>query len=123
MKAILHISFLVAISIICACKKTNNAPSKAALGSVVSSEKFGPYGKVSQWESIGGDTLFAEKLTLTYFYTEKHSPCNICYYQQNISFWNDYDYTFSISECAVVSDTLIFTDIDSGKKAIFKRDK
>jgi len=113
--------FLVAT--LFACEKRNSEPVRQSQATEAANEKCGPYGKESSWKSIGGDTLFSENLTLSYFYTEKQTPCNICYYEQNISFWNDYDYSFSVSECAVVTDTLVFTDIDSGRKAIFKRNK
>lgn len=111
------------ILFITACQKRNSPADDAAPKTIPVVEKAGPYGKTSKWLSVGGDTLFADTLTLSYFYTEKNTPCNICYYQQNISFWNDYDYTFAVPECTIATDTLIFTDIDSKRKAIFKRKK
>jgi hypothetical protein len=122
MKNQLFIS-LALIILFTACQKRNAAPAPSSPKSIPVIEKHGPYGKESKWLSIGGDTLFTDTLTLSHFYTEIATPCNICYYQQNISFWNDYDYTFAVSECAVATDTLIFTDIDSGRKAIFKHQK
>lgn len=121
MKTLITSTLLLAALI--ACQKTKTTPANPSPAPLPLTEKCGPYGKESFWKSVGGDTLFTEKLKLSFFYTEKNSPCNICYYQQNISFWNDYDYTFSVSECAVATDTLIFTDIDSGRKAVFKREK
>ena len=123
MKKTITLTIAASVVVLLACKKENSAPPQQKDVVQSPTEKCGPYGKNSSWKSIGGDTLFSENLTLTYFFTESHSPCNICYYQQNISFWNDYDYTFPVSECAVANDTLIFTDIDSGRKAIFKRNK
>lgn len=114
---------LFLIILFAACQKKNNAPAPSAPKAIPVEENAGPYGKESKWISIGGDTIFTDTLTLTHFYTEIATPCNICYYQQNISFWNDYDYTFAVSECTVATDTLIFIDIDSKRKAIFKRKK
>jgi len=112
---------LIAVQFSCQKKKCESAAPNKNQNTQPVIEKCGPYGKESKWLSIGGDTIFSDTLTLTYFYTEKTTPCNVCYYQQTISFWNDYDYTFSVSECAVPADTLIFTDIDSGREAIFNR--
>ena len=112
---------LVLIILFTACQKRNNSIAPPIEKTSVVPENFGPYGKNSRWLSIGGDTIFSDTLTLTHFYNEIATPSNICYYLQNISFWNDYDYTFSVPECAIPNDTLIFTDIDSGRRAIFKR--
>lgn len=123
MKKVVFISLAILVVCLSACEKKNNDPAtnrEAVQTPIV--EKCGPYGKESKWKSIGGDTLYTQKLTLTYFFTEKNTPCNICYYQQNFALWNDYDYTFSISECAVVNDTLTLIDIDTNRKAIFKRE-
>lgn len=122
MKKQLLTSFAVII-FIAACQKRNNDTTPSASKAIPVVEKAGPYGKMSKWLSVGGDTLFADTLILSHFYTEKYTPCNICYYHQNISFWNEYDYTFAVSECTIPKDTLVFTDIDSGRKAIFKRNK
>lgn len=124
MKKSLFIS--IALFTICAsaCKKSNDkTTAEEPTSKTPVTKNYGPYGKTSEWKSVGGDTIYEDELTLAYFYTEKNSPCNICYYQQNYSLWTDYDYTLSISECAVVNDTLIMTDIDTGRKAIFKREK
>lgn len=124
MKKLLFISIALFAAYLIACKKTNNRVAvEDPYYAPVVTENYGPYGKTSKWKSIGGDTLYGESLTLTHFYTEKKSPCNICYYQQNYSLWTDYDYTYSISECAVVNDTLTMIDIDTERKAVFKREK
>ncbi|MBP7809395.1 MAG: hypothetical protein KA163_08885 [Bacteroidia bacterium] len=123
MKKVILLSIALLAVCFSACEKTNNTPNtnrEATQAPIV--EKCGPYGKVSTWKSIGGDTLYTQKLTLTFFFTEKNTPCNICYYQQSFALWNDYDYTFSVSECAVVNDTLTLIDIDTNRKAIFKRE-
>lgn len=116
------ISLVIILSII-ACQKKNNGPVTTTSKTTIAEENFGPYGKVSKWKSIGGDTIFKEPLTLTYFHTEKSTPCNVHYYLQNISFWNCYDYTLDVSECITQNDTLICVDIDTHKKALFKREK
>lgn len=105
------------------CEKKNNELAVQETKNEGPEKKHGPYGKTSKWKSISGDTVYEETLTLTYFYTEKNSPCNVCYYQQNYPLWTDYDYTYAVSECAAVNDTLTITDIDTGRKAIFKREK
>jgi hypothetical protein len=112
---------LISVALLSCNKRKACEPSTQNTVSVPTQQNFGPYGKESTWLSIGGDTTFTDTLTLIHFYTEIATPCNICYYKQNISFWNDYDYTYSVSECAVPRDTLVFTDIDSPKKTIFKR--
>lgn len=120
MKRSIKLFAAVLATVFCACEKSNVKPASAP--PIYSSvEKSGPYGSVSNWKSIGGDTIFSDTLTLTYFYTEKNVPCNTCYYKQNISFWNDYDYTLDVPECTTPTDTLVFTDIDSGRKAIFSK--
>jgi flagellar basal body L-ring protein FlgH len=116
------INSLLIVVALTSCEKTSPEPKEETQKGNSVVEKCGPYGKESTWKSIGGDTLYAEKLTLTFFFTEKNTPCNICYYQQNFALWNDYDYTFSISECANVNDTLTLIDIDTKRKAIFKRE-
>ena len=122
MKKLITLLF-VGTTVFFACNKKENLQNSQTLITPTNEENAGPYGKTSIWRSIGGDTLYKDKLTLSYFFTEKNQPCNICYYQQNYSLWNDYSYTFQISECANVNDTLTITDIDTEKKAIFKREK
>lgn len=112
---------LTIIILFTACQKRNDASVPSLQKTIAVEENCGPYGKTSRWLSVGGDTLFTDTLTLTYFYTEITTPHNIFYYQQTISFWNDYDYTFPVFDGTIPKDTLIFTDIDSGRKAIFKR--
>ena len=121
MKRYLKIQIILLSLGLFACEKTQIAPQSQPKKAI--EENCGPYGKFSTWESIGGDTLFSEKLTLTYFATEENSPCNKYYYQQNFSFWNCYDYTMKVSECIVSVDTLVCIDIDTQKKVIFKREK
>src|SRR5687768_3287846 len=87
------------------CDKATTAPRTPTVVTV--NENNGPYGSVSKWQSIGGDSLFEDELVLTLFYTEPHSPCDICHYQLNYSLWNDYEYTYSTSKCTVPNDTLI----------------
>ena len=122
MKNIL-IPIIISASLISCAKKKNCATSGNNSSIAPVQENFGPFGKESFWKCIGGDSIFQDTLSLTYFYTEAATPCNVCHYHQNISFWNDYSYTFSVSECMTATDTLIFTDIDSHKKTIFKRQK
>ncbi len=110
--------FLIA-TIIIACEKNKPAPPQPNLNPATQSENYGPYGKFSKWKSVGGDTVFSDTLSLTFFYVEKYLPCDICYYQQNYSFWNDYDYTLSASKCALPKDSLIIQDQNTNKKAIF----
>lgn len=114
---------IISTTVLLSCQKKESPQNSQNQISLTEEEKAGPYGKLSKWKSIGGDTLFKDQLTLSYFFTEKNQPCNICYYQQNYSLWNDYSYTFQISECAVVNDTLTIIDIDTEKKAVFKREK
>ncbi len=121
MKTFITLSILASVLLSCNKKKTAPASENPQVVSVT--QNFGPYGKISSWICIGGDSLFAEKLTLTYFYTEKALPCNICYYQQSYSLWNDFAYTFSVSECVTLKDTIIIKDVDTGKKSIFKLEK
>ncbi len=122
MKTFSAIFFICAAFIFSSCNKKNN-PEPAQNKPIESEQEYcGPYGKISAWKSIGGDTLFTQKLTLTYFYTEQANPCAVYYYSQNYSLWNDYDYTLSVNSCLVVNDTLIMIDIDTNKKAIFKRE-
>jgi hypothetical protein len=117
-----YITFIIISSALISCSKKNTcSPDKTNTTPALTQQNYGPFGKISYWTCIGGDTLFTDTLSLTYSYTEKVFPCNVCYYQQSISFWNDYSYIFSVSECAITNDTLIFTDIDSKKKTIFKR--
>lgn len=123
MKTLIKISLLGFIMTAASCEKTNSAPSNEAQTPEPVLENCGPYGKTSSWKSIGGDTLFAQNLTLKYFYTQQATPCKIYYYSQNYPFWNDYDYTLAVSGCKAVGDTLIIIDIDSNKKAIFKREE
>jgi hypothetical protein len=107
--------------VICSCKKSKITPTTSSEPASSYQENSGPYGKTSAWKSIGGDTLFTQNLTLTLFYTEKSTPCDICHYQQNYSLWNEFQYTYSISKCTIVADTLIMKDPDTNRKAIFKR--
>lgn len=123
MKTYFYITISLAAFVLFGCNKKNQTPPPANNTENTQQEYCGPYGKTSSWKSIGGDTLFAQKLTLTYFYTEKTQPCSIFYYSQNYALWNDYDYTLSLSGCSIVNDTLIIKDIDSNKKAIFKREE
>jgi hypothetical protein len=117
-KYILYIT--ACASLFFCCKKESAVnPTNTSVESPVE-KNYGPFGKVSYWKCIGGDTIFQDTLSLIYFYTEKATPCDFCYYQQNISFWNDYCYTYSVSACTIPADTLTFTDIDSHKKTIFK---
>jgi len=122
MKASYKTLFLGAILSLSACTKKNTPP--CTNNPVASSEHAvndAPYGTFSSWKSIGGDSLFADTLTLTLFYTETHSPCDTYYYQQNYALWNDYDYTYAVSKCAKVNDTLKIKDIATGKVAFFNR--
>ena len=117
------ITLSIFASILVSCEKKKIEPQSQNPQTVSTTQSFGPYGKISTWICIGGDSLFTEKLTLTYFYTEKALPCNICYYQQSYSLWNDFVYTFSTSECLTPKDTIIIKDVDTGKKSIFKLEK
>jgi hypothetical protein len=108
-----------AVVFIFSCEKETSAPKTNNIQDAPVNN--GPYGEFSRWKSIGGDSLFEEDLTLTLFYTEKSSPCDICHYQLNYSLWNDYEYTCSFSKCAVPDDTLVMTDLATARKAIFKR--
>lgn len=121
MKKLFQIAALAFLQLVYSCEKTKTAPQPQQIKDV--EENYGPYGKFSSWKSVGGDTLFDENLTLTYFAVEENSPCHTYYYQQNISFWNCYEYTMKVSGCIIASDTLVCTDIDTQKKAIFKREK
>lgn len=123
MKKALTITAILLVTILIACEKVKTTPQQEGAKPEAPLKNYGPCGKFSKWKSVGGDTLFTDTLTLSFFYEEKTSSCNICYYQQNYSLWNDYDYTFSVSACAVVNDTLTFIDIDTNKKAVFKREK
>ena len=113
------ISALLIATIIIACEKNKPAPPQQTTKAETPSENYGPYGKFSKWKSVSGDSIFSDTLTLTFFYAEKYLPCDICYYQQNYSFWNDYDYTLSASKCALPKDSLIIQDQNTNKKAIF----
>jgi hypothetical protein len=113
----LYIVLGIAIAVLTSCKKDTKTPYAPDS----SANNNGPYGTVSKWQSIGGDTTFTEALVLTLIYTEKNSPCDICHYQLNYSLWNDYEYTYSASKCAPARDTLIMTDMATTKKAFFKR--
>lgn len=123
MKKLTKIFLLIISLTFLSCDKKNQQPASQNERAVSVPENCGPYGKTSSWKSIGGDTLFAQNLTLTYFYAQQATPCKIYYYSQNYPFWNDYDYTLAVSECKTVGDTLIIVDVDSNKKAIFKREK
>jgi hypothetical protein len=119
MKTTRTILIILAIASAFSCEKNTPAPKQTTTQN--DPVDNGPYGQVSRWKSIGGDSLFEEELTLTLFYIEKSSPCDICHYQLNYSLWNDYEYTWSASKCAVPNDTLLMTDIATAKKAFFKR--
>lgn len=119
MKKTLTISTLLIAAIIIACEKNKPAQPQPNVNSVTPSENYGPYGKFSKWKSVSGDSVFSDTLTLTFFYTEKHLPCDICYYQLNYSLWNDYEYTLAASKCAVPKDSLLIQDQNTNKKAIF----
>jgi hypothetical protein len=119
MKTIRILFILLVITFASSCEKNTVAPKANTSQNIPVND--GPYGQFSKWKSIGGDSLFEEELTLTLFYTEKSSPCDICHYQLNYSLWNDYEYTYSASKCAVPKDTLIMVDIATAKKAFFKR--
>src|ERR1051325_4674715 len=98
MKKLITLTLLSAILFSCNKKKTL-APATQPVNTITTQENYGPYGKLSNWKCIGGDSIFTEILSLTYFYTEKHQPCNICYYQQSYSLYNDFTYTLWVSEC------------------------
>lgn len=119
MKKTLTISVFLLATIITACEKNKPAPPQQNAKEEAPTENYGPYGSFSKWKSIGGDTLFSDTLTLSHFYTEKVLPCDLCYYQQNYSLWNDYDYTLSASKCQLPNDTLVIKDPNTNKKAIF----
>ena len=119
MKKKLTATALLVATIIIACEKNKPAPPQQSPKVEVAAENYGPYGKFSKWKSVCGDTVFSDTLLLTFFYDEKHLPCDICYYQQSYSFWNDYEYTLSVSKCALPSDSLIVKDPDTNKKVIF----
>jgi len=119
-----QLTSIIIISVLAiGCNKKNTAPSPVSSGTTNSGSeiKYGPCGKTSRWKCIGGDSIFTDILSLTHFYTEKAQPCDIYYYQQNYSLFNDFSYTFSVSDCVVVNDTIIIKDTDTGKKSIFKR--
>ena len=84
-------------------------------------ENCGPYGKTSKWVCFAGDSVFADTLSLTYFYTEKYEPNNKCYYQQNYPLYNDFSYTVWVFENIQEKDTLTIIDTDTGKRSTFKR--
>lgn len=119
MKTIQLFLITAAITLV-SCEKTTRAPFAPEATSGIDN---GPYGIVSHWKCFGGDSVFEKELTLTLFYTEKHSPCDICHYEQNYALWDDYSYTYSVSKCTVPNDTLIMVDIATAKKAFFKRVK
>lgn len=119
MKKTLTISALLIAAIIIACEKNKPSPPQQNPTAVTTTENYGPYGEFSKWKSVSGDTIFADTLSLTFFYSEKHVPCDICYYQQNYSLWNDYEYTLSASKCATAKDSIIIQDQNTNKKAIF----
>lgn len=119
MKKTLTISAFLLVALAIACEKNKTNPPQQNAKTEAGSENYGPYGKLSQWKSIGGDTLFSDTLTLSFFFEEKNSPCNICYYQQNYPLWNDYEYTLSASKCDLPKDSLVITDVNTNKKAIF----
>ena len=119
MKKTLTIAAFLIVAIIVACEKNKPEPPKQNITTEVHPENYGPYGKFSKWKSVCGDTIFSDTLTLSFFYTEKHVPCDICYYQQNYSLWNDYEYTLSASKCSLPTDSLMLTDLNTNKKAIF----
>ena len=119
MKKTLTISAFLLAAIIIACEKNKPAPPQPNVKPATPTENYGPYGKFSKWKSVGGDTVFSDTLTLTFFYTEKAMPCDVCYYQQNYSFWNDYEYTLSASKCSLPADSLTVKDLNTNKKAIF----
>ena len=119
MKKTLIIAAFLLVAFIIACEKNKATPQQQIAKTEASSENYGPYGKFSEWKSISGDTIFSDTLTLSFFYKEKSSPCNICYYQQSYSLWNDYEYTLSASQCELPNDSLIIEDINTNKKAIF----
>jgi hypothetical protein len=120
MKKTLPLFVLLLLTIVISCSKNKTTASEPIPGPDPYSENYGPYGKFSAWRSIGGDTIFSDTLRLAHFYTEKSSPCDICYYQQNYSLWDDYDYTLVVSKCFKPGDTLIIKDPNTIKKAIFK---
>lgn len=119
MKKTLIISALLLVAFIVACEKNKATPQEQKDKAETLTENYGPYGKFSKWKSISGDTLFSDTLTLSFFYEEKISPCNICYYQQNYPLWNDYEYTLSASKCGSPKDSLTIEDLNTNKKAIF----
>jgi hypothetical protein len=113
---------LTTIAIISSCHKKNGPTTNTTITSNSTPQvNYGPCGKVSNWKCIGGDSLFADLLTLTYFYTEKAQACDIYYYQQSYPLFNDFSYTFSVSGCVAFNDTITIKDVDTGKKSIFKR--
>lgn len=117
-KTLTTTAFLIAVIII-ACEKNKPAPPQPNVKPATPTENYGPYGKFSKWKSVSGDTTFSDTLTLTFFYTEKQTPCDLCYYQQNYPLWNDYEYTLTASKCALPTDSLIIKDQNTNKKAIF----
>lgn len=117
------LSVLAAVMISAASCKKNSASPKTSAPTQTAQINNGPYGDFSRWQGIGGDSLFKEELTLTLFYTEESSPCDICHYHLNYSLWDDYTYTYSTSKCTVSNDTLMIKDIATAKKAFFKRIK
>lgn len=120
----LNVIILVS-ALIVGCTKKNTTPSTVYTGTShpETDIKYGPCGKKSNWKCIGGDSIFTDILSLTHFYTEKAQPCDIYYYEQNYPLFNDFSYTFSVSDCVMINDTIIIKDIDTGKQSIFKRQK
>ena len=123
MKKLSYIILFFSALVFLSCHKKKQAAPTQIFEQTPAPETCGPYGKISSWKSIGGDTLYSETLILSYFYSEKQLPCAIYYYSQSYPFWNDYDYTLPVSGCEAAKDTLIIKDIDSGKIAIFKREE
>lgn len=119
MKSPLHFFIVVSVAL-ASCKKSNTNPlPDNTTQEQHDSGNYGPYGKLSKWRSVAGDSVFAADLSLSWYHLQKESPCNIHYYEMSYPLWNCYDQDFSISECAVVNDTLIIKDKDTNKQAIF----
>lgn len=112
---------IVATTLIFAsCQKKNiSAPSSNQEQGHNDEGKYGPLGKFTKWKSISGDSIFSADLTLSWYFVQNDSPCNIHFYAMNYPLWNCYDQDFLISECVSVKDTLIIKDKDTNKKALF----
>ncbi|MGZ6540314.1 MAG: hypothetical protein ACXVEB_18195, partial [Bacteroidia bacterium] len=114
---------LLLCALFVSCNKSKPASAETPTPAPVANtpKNPAPYGNISEWKCIGGDTMFSQTLTTKHYYTEKKPGCDIYYYELNYPIWSEYDYNIQVSGCTQEIDTLFINDFNSAKIVAFVR--